>query len=326
MELKSIVISRTDSIGDVVLTLPLAGWLKKEFPGVRITFLGAEYTRDVVKACVHVDEFASWPDEKQALSGKDMILHVFPRKEIALFAKKMKIPYRLGTSHRSYHWYSCNKLVAFSRKRSDLHEAQLNFKLLEGLTRKPVPGLGEISGLYGLADLAPLREDLAAQIDKTRFNLILHPKSKGSAREWGLEHFAELAKIIPGNRVKVFITGTEAEGEMIRESGLFRGLPVTDLTGQMTLAELMGFIKASDGLIAASTGPLHLAAALGKHAIGLYPPIRPMHPGRWAPVGVNASFLVIDKSCSDCRKSLDCQCMRQISPEQVLEKLMQHLH
>lgn len=332
MEFNRIIISRTDSIGDVVLTLPMAGWLRGQIPGAHIAFLGASYTRAVVEACAYVDEFLSWDEAgkeadrlSSAARNADLFIHVFPRKEIAVYAKKMKVAMRLGTTNRLYHWHTCNKLVAFSRRRSDLHESQLNFRLLEGLTGKPVPGLGEIAGLYGLERTEPLNGEFASLLDPGRFNLILHPKSRGSAREWGLDNFRALAGMIPAGRVKVFISGTETEGRLMREAGFFDGLAVTDLTGRMSLSQFISFIRAADGLVAASTGPLHLAAAQGKHAIGLYPPIRPMDPGRWAPVGKNASYLVVDKNCDSCRNGGDCECLMQITPSQVLEKILQHL-
>ena len=87
----------------------------------------------------------------------------------------------------------------------------------------------------------------------------------------------------------------------------------------------MGFINQADGIVAASTGPLHIAAALGKFAVGIYPPIKPMHPGRWAPIGEKATFLVEDKKCSICRKSGSCECMENISPDAVKSKLLSFL-
>ena len=72
-------------------------------------------------------------------------------------------------------------------------------------------------------------------------------------------------------------------------------------------------------LVAASTGPLHIAAALGKKAIGLYAPMRPIHPARWKPIGSNAQYLVINKNCSDCRKTQNCHCIREIKAAQVVE-------
>lgn len=325
---KHIIISRTDSIGDVVLTLPLAGLLKKVFPDCRITFLGRTYTRPIAGLSTHIDDFLNWDDFEgldfsQQIDGftklqADLIIHVFPVWRISCVARKAGIPGRLGTTNRLYHWLNCNKLVAMSRRRSDLHEAQLNIKLIRSLTGVEELPPEKISEYYGLRNPEPLRDELSAKFDSSRFNLILHPKSKGSAREWGLDNFKQLIRILPNDRFKIFITGTGEEGSMIRESGLFSENPaVTDLTGQLTLSELISAIHQADGLLAASTGPLHIAAALGKHALGIYPPIKPMHPGRWAPLGKNASWLVLDKTCNDCRKEKDCYCIREISPEQV---------
>ena len=100
---------------------------------------------------------------------------------------------------------------------------------------------------------------------------------------------------------------------------------ITDLTGAFDLKGFVDFIKQSDGLVAASTGPLHIAAALNKVAVGIYPPIRPMHPGRWAPLGKNADYLVANRECNDCRKSGNCHCMAEITADQVKNKIESHV-
>ena len=46
---QTIAISRTDSIGDVVLTLPVCVWLKKKFPDIKIIFFGSTYTKPVIE-------------------------------------------------------------------------------------------------------------------------------------------------------------------------------------------------------------------------------------------------------------------------------------
>jgi ADP-heptose:LPS heptosyltransferase len=329
---KKILISRTDSIGDVVLTLPLAGLLRKQFPEAQIAFLGQSYTQAVINACENIDEFINW-QEISTLSEDDqiqcfrsinagLIIHVFPRKEIARLARKAGIPERMGTTGRLYHYLNCNRLVKLSRRNSLLHESQLNLKLAAGILDKSELTLDEIAEFYGLNNPKPLPAKLAGEIDKSRINLILHPKSKGSAREWGSNNFAALSKILPVEKFKIFITGTKAEGELLRSESFFEQAgEVNDLTGSMNLDEMISFINAADGLIAASTGPLHIAAALGKMALGIYPPIKPMHPGRWAPIGKRSDYLVADKVCSDCRKSGPCLCMLNITPQQVKQKL-----
>ncbi|MFM7681167.1 MAG: glycosyltransferase family 9 protein, partial [Bacteroidota bacterium] len=110
-----IIISRTDSIGDVVLTMPLCAWLREKFPETKLTFLGKNYTREVVECFDCINEFISL-EEIEALPiinrlnfiKSDVFIHVFPNKELAALAKKAKIPVRIGTSHRVYHLLTCN--------------------------------------------------------------------------------------------------------------------------------------------------------------------------------------------------------------------------
>ncbi|HEY6161321.1 MAG TPA: glycosyltransferase family 9 protein [Bacteroidia bacterium] len=330
MQNRTFVISRTDSIGDVMLTLPLTGLLKKKFPGCRIIFIGRRYTRAVVACCEYVDEFADWDEISAKDKGEqenvfrrfkaDAILHVFPQREIASLAKRAGIPARIGTSHRLFHWWTCNRKVDFSRKNSELHEAQLNCKLLGPLGIKGDFPLGELADNYGFTRAKALPEKFSALIDKNKFNLILHPRSKGSAREWGLDNFSKLIERLPKDKAEVFVSGTKEEGETLR-SLLEKHPGINDLTGKLSLEEFISFINACDGLVAASTGPLHIAAALGKKAVGLYAPMRPIHPGRWAPLGKSAGYLVLDKTCSDCKHNADCHCIREISAFAVLEKL-----
>ncbi len=326
-----IIISRTDSIGDVILTLPVAGMLKSKFPQSDIIFLGQSYTHEVIKACKHIDTFLNWDElsslnENEAIQSlkeinADLIIHVFPRPEIARLAKKAGIPKRLGTTNRFYHWNTCNKLVRLSRRKSSLHEAQLNIKLIESISGISNISLKDISKLYGLTRVEPLNSKFTQLIDNNKKNVILHPKSKGSAREWGVNNFIKLIGLLPEKKFKIFISGTKEEGDLIRGSGIFDARHVTDLSGKMSLGQLMSFIKSCDSLVAASTGPLHLAAAVGIEAIGIYPPIKPMHPARWAPIGINAGFIVKEKDCDDCRKQGPCHCMEEISAEEVIKHL-----
>jgi heptosyltransferase III len=326
-----IIISRTDAIGDVVLTLPVAGVLRSLYPDCRIYFLGRSYTREVVEACEHVDEFLNWDELKELppaeaarafeATGADIIVHVFPDKQIARLAKRAGIAQRIGTTNRIYHWWTCNRLVKLSRRHSPYHEAQLNLKLAVPLGAKDLYTLDEIGGFYGLTRLAQVPPAIAGLIDPHRFNLVLHPKSRGSAREWGLDNFSELIGRLPPDRFNIFITGTAAEGELVRPL-LDQNPRLVDLTGKLSLGELMAFLSRADGLIAASTGPLHLAAALGIHALGIYPPIKPMHPGRWAPIGPRAAVFVKTIDCEACRKTGDCACMRGIGPELLSSRLL----
>jgi heptosyltransferase III len=323
--LKRIIISRTDSIGDVILTLPLAGMLKKFFPGSFIIFIGRSYTRPVIGLSSHVDLFVNWDDLKDLDPGAqtksfkslqaDIILNVFPDPAVMRAAWRAKIPVRIGTAFRRQTWFLCNRLVFFSRRSSGLHEAQLNMKLLGPLGIKEVPARDEIAPLYGMKSLPHYT---LPGSEPGKANVILHPGSRGSAREWGLENFSTLISLLPKEKFTIYISGTAAEAAFMKEFLEEHRERVIDLTGKMSLDEFILAISASDALVAASTGPLHIAAALGVKAIGLYAPMRPIFPERWAPIGKRASFLVVNREgCDDCRKSGECHCIREISPADV---------
>ncbi len=328
-----ILLSRTDSIGDVILTLPMAGYIKKYMPEAKIIFMGRTYTKSIVSCASSVDEFLNYDDVEDL--GEDeaiefiksksiaVCIHVFPVRRIAQLMKKAGINQRVGTTGRLYHLTTCNSLVKFSRKNSPLHESQLNIKLLKALDLPTDPEIDELVDLLSFDQLPIPSEETKSLLVENKINLILHPKSKGSAVEWGLENFAQLIKILPEENYQLFISGTEDDKEKIGDSLPLNKSNVTSLLGKLSLEQFISFISLADGLVAASTGPLHISAATGKLALGLYSPRRPIHPGRWKAIGKNAHYLVNDANCRKCSKGEQCDCIKNISPERVKEMLDQ---
>lgn len=333
LTIKTVIISRTDAIGDVVLTLPLCGIIKKFYPEVRLLFMGRGYTEPVINCCEYIDGFINADellakDKKEALIqlasyGADVIVHVFPNRQITLLAKQVGIKYRIGTTNRLFHWGTVNKLIRLSRKNSALHEAQLNFKLLEPLGIFDVPELEELSAFMGFGKIPALPEQVSKLILPDRINVILHPKSNAHAREWSLSNYKSLIDLLPSEKYRIFISGNEQEGALLADWIKTLPVSVTDVTGKFSLSEFIAFIAEADFLVAPSTGPLHIASAIGTVAIGLFPNIRPMHPGRWRPIGNSAFALSTNIKCSDCRNNPSiCHCINEITPQQVAELLV----
>jgi ADP-heptose:LPS heptosyltransferase len=333
LSIKRIIISRPDAIGDVILTLPVCGLIKKYFPFCEVIFLGKTYTKEVIACCEYVDEFLNADDllnldETEAAKqlkaiNADCIIHVFPNKRIAKLAKQAGIKLRVGTTNRLFHWTTVNKLIPLSRKNSDLHESQLNCKLLQGIGISDLPELSEMYKYIGFTKLKPLSPLLEELIDKNRINVILHPKSNASAREWSLERYKQLIILLPHNKYKIFISGSDKEKLLLAD--WINALPseVADITGKLSLSEFISFINNADVLVAASTGPLHIASACGIYAIGIYPPIKPMHPERWKPIGKHAVAVSENKTCNACKKNpQQCSCMNNISAQQIASLIL----
>ena len=321
--IKKILISRTDNMGDVILTLPIAGAIKKSCPTTEVAFLGKAYTQPIIEQCQFIDTFYNWTRLKEQNKGleaigADAILHLFPEPSIAMAAKRARIPIRIGTSHRVYHWYTCNRLVPLGRKKSDLHEAQLNLKLLAPLEIPTDLALTQIPVHYGWSQQGDAPVQAKAAIEKNKLNVIFHMKSKKSAKEWPSLNYQKLAEQLPWKAYNILITGTNDEGACIKtEVPALLDLPhVKDMTGQLDVKGLLALINDADGLVACSTGPLHIAAATGIHTLGLFPKHRPMHATRWGPVGKKA-HCIVDNITPPKEKFLS-----HITVEQVKQQLL----
>ncbi|MEN9915155.1 MAG: hypothetical protein RL528_1922 [Bacteroidota bacterium] len=322
-----IIISRTDSIGDVILTLPLCVWLKKQFPQTELVFLGRSYTKDII-ACFDVvdtflnfDDFSSLPtSERIARLKADCIIHVFPNREIAALSKKAKIPMRIGTAHRIFHLLTCNYRLNFSRKRSLLHESQLNFELLKPLGFNETPSFDSLFqslNHFNIPTVSLPTEFSGIDLSNT---IILHPKSQGSAVEWPLEKYIQLAQVLVKQKKTVIFTGTENEGKEF--SAILPVHPqIIDSSGKLNLKQLILLISSCEALVACSTGPYHIAGISGIKAIGLFSPRKPIHPGRWRALGDKSVALVFDSSCSNCKKGKACSCIENISVQSVLSSI-----
>ena len=322
-----IIISRTDSIGDVILTLPLCIWVKENFPEAELVFLGRAYTKpviscfDVIDTFLNFDDFESIPtSERIAKLKADCIIHVFPNSQIALLAKKAKIPMRIGTAHRIFHLLTCNYRLNFSRKRSLLHESQLNFELLKPLGFNETPSFDSLFqslNHFNIPTVSLPTEFSGIDLSNT---IILHPKSQGSAVEWPLEKYIELAQGLVQQKKTVIFTGTENEGKEF--SAILPVHPqIIDSSGKLNLNQLICLIASCQALVACSTGPYHIAGVSGIKAIGLFSPRKPIHPGRWKALGDKSVALVFDSSCSNCRKGKACSCIEKISVQSVLSAI-----
>jgi len=324
-EYKHILVSRTDAIGDVSLTLPMCGYLKHLLPSTKISFLGRTYTEPVIAACEAIDEFINYDNIKildinaqvEFLKSKsaDVILHVFPNKKIAFLAKQAEIPMRVGTVNRAYHWFSCNKLIRLSRRNSALHEAQLNIIFLKVFGLRKIPAIKDLPKFYNFKAPLHLPEGLIKILRDDKFKLIIHPKSHGSGKEWQLDNFEILIRHLPKEDFQIFITGSKNEKAVLKEWTRILPDHVIDLTGKLTLNELIGLISRANGLVAASTGPLHLAALAGIHCLGLFASGRAINAKRWAPIGKKAEF--IESPGDD---------LNMIKPEEVYERLIKWIN
>ncbi len=319
------LINRTDNIGDVLLTLPLAAQLKVHFPGCKVSMLARRYAKDIVDISLDIDTFLCSDDffsledaaavEYLRAQAIDVFLPVYPNERLSRLMKKAQVPLRVGHVNRFYHFFTANKLLHIKRKRCDLHQAQMCMQYLKAFN---LPFLLPREALHPLIRVQPLpHPQVKGFLDPTAFNLVIHPGTNGHTIEWPKQHFAELIKTLPP-QVKIYLTGSAKEGELYGDLALNER--VVPLFGRMSLSELARFLAEVDGVIVGSTGPLHLAAALGTRVLGLFPAQQDLNIKRWGPLGAQASALEAPHcAISRPKDPKRCDCMKYITPAQVVD-------
>jgi lipopolysaccharide heptosyltransferase I len=90
-------------------------------------------------------------------------------------------------------------------------------------------------------------------------------------KRWPPAHFAELLRRAQGHfgGTAVFVGGGEDSPLSQETTAGLRG-PALDLTGRTTLPQLAAALAAADVMVSNDTGPLHLAAALGRPCVAPY--------------------------------------------------------
>jgi heptosyltransferase-3 len=326
-----IVIDRLDSLGDAVLALPCAGLLKERFPAASILYLGWNYTRPLVECSKHIDGFLDWNEVEHAgpeaqadflgRSRADAIVHLHPNKASALAARRARVPVRVGNARRRWGLVGPNRWVLYPRQHSQLHQAQLNAKMLRPLGVERVPPLDEIPRYYGLERAPRLREEVAGAVADDRVNVVLCPTGTGNAMTWGIDNYARLIEVLDPERYRALVVGRPEELGADRERLPVDRPHVVDLVGRLKVPDLVALLARCEATVAPSTGPLHIAAAFGRCAIGLYSPRPTKYPARWGPLGAHAHALVADPDCPLCLRRRECDCIRRIPLTAVADLL-----
>jgi heptosyltransferase III len=331
IEPKNILVVRTDRIGDVVLTLPVVDVLRRAYPDSTISFLARAYTKDILVGQEGIDAILSYDEPKaksffQMLSKLrnakfDLAVVAFPRFRIALLLWLAGVKTRVGTGYR---WYSIlfSKRVFEHRKTAEKHEFEYDLSLLRHL------GLVVPTSIRPNITI-PKRAVEIAEEERRRLRLsdqesfvIIHPGSGGSARDWSPSNFSALATELRGAGLQVVVTGAQGEERLVDRVLSGTHGTVKSSVGRLGLKELAAFIRSADLFVSNSTGPLHIAAAVGTPVIGFYPPIRACSPERWGPVTEKKVVFVPDRlKCELCRGG-PCRgsvCMDQIRVGQVVD-------
>ena len=287
-----VLVVRNDKLGDLVLALPLVQELKDA--GHAVSVLVSPYTAPLLKA----DERLSGVIEdgpglvqrlKKGRFDAALVLWATPHNAWSVFSAG--IPLRVGTAARPYSLLF-NRRLALRRSQGALHESQYNglFAGALGLEARSLPP--------PRLQLSPEAEREARAWMKKRIPagkgplVGLHPGSGGSAQNWAPERYAALGLALRQEYgARLLISGGPGDEAAMDACGRVLGRQAVALRPGLSLPAFAALLGHLQLFCAASTGPLHVAAAQGTPVLGLYPPLRAMSPVRWAPRGSQRAIL-----------------------------------
>jgi ADP-heptose:LPS heptosyltransferase len=299
-------LSRTDALGDLVISLPVMERILSREPRAEIHWLVRPYSAPVLAhlpgvAGVHLRGEDADLGPLLARISPEAVLNLSHRdKAVITAAKGAGVPIRVARSRGRQIWEATHVLWK-SRYGTGRHEAQNALAFLSpwgwegGAPLCPPLALAESERSQGRASLA-LPGD-----DRPLLGLVLRGSGAGAApsQAWWERAIPELEQA--GWRPLV-LSPPEASP-----------LEPADLRG------LMARLSACRAVLGPSTGPLHLASALGVPVLCLMG-LRVHHgPDRWAPLGPRVQVLQYPGPEADLSGGMDRLDPRSLLPH--LERL-----
>jgi len=188
-----------------------------------------------------------------------------------------------------------------------------------------------------LPERRPIAEDVKRKWfgDNSKFRIqnpkliLLQPGARWENKRWPVDYFSRLVSLFaekfPDTHFAI-LGGKDDQtlGEIILQAAPEHCL---NLCGATSLPEMIEWVRRCDLMITNDTGPMHVAAALGKPLVALFGPTAPERTG---PYGQLENVLRIELPCSPCLKS-EChfekplECLRALSVETAFaraEKLL----
>jgi heptosyltransferase III len=331
-----VLVVRTDGMGDVVLSIPTLELIKRNCLNCHLSMLVSPYTAPLLENDPYLDEVLT--DDKdgkhKGIMGLlalarflrdrkfDIAIVLHPSWRVAILLALAKIKYRVGSGYRFYSFFFNLKLFQH-RKDIQKHELEYNLDMLRVLNINPE----EVMPKIHLS--AQEKEKGKVLLEKLGINpddllVAVHAGSGNSSLNLPPEKFAQIAdELVEREGVKVILTGSVGEFSLVNSVRNRMKRNSINLVGKLGLRELAILLKRADLMIANSTGPMHLAVAIGTPVVAIFCPIFVASPKRWGPYGENNQVVLPPVPiCQKCKpkKCRYYNCMDKVDTEEVYLK------
>jgi ADP-heptose:LPS heptosyltransferase len=328
MSLEKILVIQLNRMGDCFQTLPLLKRLKEEKPGASLTLLCVDAFVQIFGRLDYIDRIVGLPypvfqalkQERNCAVGElapelmenyDSVINLTSNETGAFISRGVSGENRSGFysgppqirlkgDWAKYLFASqkCRRLNLFN-----LVEIQMG---MAGVPLKPFPFRAPVS----LDEMRRARSLLDDEGYAAKGRLVaLQLGASKLHRAWPVESFSSLADSLLENRsMEILLLGSTAEKELAAAFLSRVSHPVIDLVGKTRMADLPGLLKSCDLLVSNDTGSIHVAAAVGTRALGIY--FSTAYFAETAPFGEGHVVLQAEMPCCPCHTEDMCEEVR----------------
>jgi ADP-heptose:LPS heptosyltransferase len=331
-------------IGDTLFATPAIHALRQRYPDARITALVYPTNSGILSSNPDVDDLAYWPARAEWLN---------PRVVWRLFSRLRRARFDLAVEFSNYGFW-LSRLSGIPR-RTEMHLPFL-WWIRPGAGREwrrhhavehyadPVRRLGIPVRDMRLRIFPTVEEEARAEAwleahDVPQDGLLvgIHPGGEGlwGRKKWSAAGFARVAGgLYDRLGARVVLMGGKDDAPLAAEIARRTHAPVIDVTGQTTLGETAALIRRCTVFLGNDSSPLHIAAAVGTPAVGVYGLTDPRNYRPWVPGGEPGIDYAVVRSSHPCAchfplvggitlpawiPILLCPAFKYIRPAQVLE-------
>lgn len=323
-----ILIARIDRIGDVVLSTPIPREVKRKYPDSFVAVLVKEYTKDIYINNPYVDEIIIYDEDRvNSNFGKDVkkmrrfkfnhALMLLPNERLNWLLFFSGIRKRIGVSRKLYQFLSFTKYVKRKKYIPLRHEADYCLDMIRKIGIEPQSINPEI---YLGKDEKHKVSNLKSLLSNTNKIIVgINSTSGNSAPNLQVAEYKKIInKLLENDYIKVVLTDYDPPAELLNING------VDCINKGKQLRESILNLAAVDILLSASTGPMHIAAALKVKTVSLFCPLTACSPKLWGPLGNKSKIILPEESycstvCPGDPKKCDFSGKDGISAEKVVQ-------
>jgi lipopolysaccharide heptosyltransferase II len=320
----SIVIIAPNWLGDVMFALPAIRDVRRHFAGQPLMIAARASVAPVFRAVPGVDHIKVLERGKEASQIEGEIGILLPNSfRSAWILKRAGVKERWGYGS-DFRRVLLTKAVRRPRRRVAFPEYYSNLVRGLGIETGPLTAQLQLGAAIKSAASKLLRE---RGWDEGRPLVGIAPGAAfGHAKRWPARRYAELAASVTSEAGAVcVVVGRSGD----RDAAV--AIQGIDLIGATDLTMLMGVLSCCSVVVANDSGALHLAAALGVPAVGIYGPTHERYSTPVTPYDDSCKSVAavsVDVFCRPCFLAdcpIDHRCMKRIPTERVYDAVRRFL-